>query len=145
MQRYVAAMVCGISRANPEAIVLSVDDMSWKPIAEIELWDLINAAESRMTPPQSRLWDAIRISPEKWQQQPYGTEGGGFWVVGILGTLVVWCNDIEDGFNCSKYSAFGLIEDYWCNQDLLECTIQALLGHIVSGHALYAFAPAATA
>lgn len=86
-----------------------------------------------MEPPQRRLWEAIRISPEKWQQEPYGSEGAGFWVVGILGALVVWYNDIEDGFNYSKYERFGTIEEYWCNQDRLEWILQTLLGYIESG------------
>lgn len=37
--------------------------------------------------------------------------------------MKLWFNDIEDGFNRSKYSDFGKIDEYWCNQDRLEIAI----------------------
>lgn len=107
--------------------------MDWIPLSEASLWDKLNAAESRMGPEQTRLWNLSRIPPKKWSQEPYGVEGGGFWVVAILGSLVVWYNDIEEGFNCSSYSEFGKIKDYWCNQDELECVIQNLCTAIRDG------------
>lgn len=55
--------------------------MDWEPISEASLWDKINAAERRMNPRQERLWEAIRIIPEKWSQETYGNVGGGFWAV----------------------------------------------------------------
>ena len=107
--------------------------MNWMPISEAALWDELNAAQSRMNPPQLRLWDAIRVSPSKWKEERYGVPGGGFWVVAILGSLVVWYNDIEYGFNYSKYSHFGVIDEYWCNQDELEHTTQRLLVYVQTG------------
>lgn len=107
----------------------------WRPISEAELWDDINQSWDRMSWPQRRLWNAIRITPEKWQLHPWGDEGEGFWVVAILGKTVVWFNDIEDGFNRSQYNEFGLIRDYWCNQDELEVTVQCLLNEIMTGQA----------
>lgn len=79
------------------------------------------------------LWEAIRIAPQKWQQNPYGDQSGGFWVVGLIGQTVVWYNDIEDGFNRSRFSTFGTIDDYWCNQDELEVTLQYLLSALEQG------------
>lgn len=58
---------------------------------------------------------------------PYGDGGNGFWVVAIVGETVIWYNDIEDGFNRSRYSVYGEIEDYWCNQDELEIAIDYLM------------------
>lgn len=104
--------------------------MDWQPITELEVWDKILQGESRMNPDQSRLWSAIKILPQKWQQTSYGTEGNGFWVVAILGELVLWFNDIEDGFNVSRYKNYGEIEEYWCNQDELEWAVQSLLNLI---------------
>ncbi len=77
-----------------------------------------------MTIQQKRLWELIKVIPVKWIQEPWGNEGKGFWVVAIIGKSVIWFNDIEDGFNRSEYSEFGKINDYWCNQDDLEQTIQ---------------------
>jgi hypothetical protein len=107
--------------------------MEWEPISESDLWDLINRDLDKMTIAQRRLWDRIQVSPQKWQLHPWGDCGGGFWIVGILGSTVVWYNDIEDGFNRSHYSQHGIIRDYWCNQDELRWTIQMLLNEITTG------------
>lgn len=104
--------------------------VEWQPITEVALRGRIAQGEARMIPTQLRLWQAARIEPERWQQHPYGDAGGGFWVVAIIGRTVVWYNDIEDGFNRSSYSTYGTIDDYWCNQDELELTMQYLISAI---------------
>ena len=101
--------------------------MTWKPITEEEIWDEINSSFDRMTIPQRNLWESIRIDPEKWEQHPYGDEGNGFWAVAILGRTVVWYNDIEEGFNISKYSKIGIIDEYYCDQNELHIVIRRLL------------------
>ena len=105
----------------------------WKPISEEALRGRVAQGEARMSPSQLRLWKAIRIDPEKWLQHPYGDTGKGFWVVAIIGRTVIWYNDIEEGFNRSGYSAYGEIEDYWCNQDELELTIEYLMTSLERG------------
>lgn len=55
-----------------------------------------------MSVPQQRLWEAIKVTPVKWHEPTYGIDGGGFWVVAIYGSTVVWYNDIEEGFNASS-------------------------------------------
>ncbi len=115
--------------------------MDWQPISEIEIWDKVIHAEARMNLEQSRLWEIIKTDPVKWQQIPYGTVGKGFWAVAILGQSVVWFNDIEDGFNISSYKSTGVIEEYWCNQDELEQTVQSLLNCIQSGYSLKKCSP----
>ncbi|MDK2125356.1 hypothetical protein [Parachitinimonas caeni] len=109
--------------------------MSWSPITESGIWDLILAAEPRMTLPQQRLWEVIRRLPQRWAQDPWGNEGGGFWVVAIFGNGVIWYNDIEYGFNLSRYCTYGAILDYWCNQDDLEDSVQQVLNLIEIGKA----------
>lgn len=108
--------------------------MDWTPISETAIWDKVIQAELRMNLEQSRLWEAVKITPSKWQQSPWGSDGGGFWVVGLIGNQVIWFNDIEDGFNISQYKNYGQIEDYWCNQDELEWTIQSVLNSIQKGY-----------
>ena len=108
--------------------------MKWRPTTEEGLWDLLNSAWERMTFPQRNLWEVIKIDPKKWKQHPWGNKGGGFWVVAILGNIIVWYNDIEEGFNLSNYKIYGIIEEYWCNQDELEITVQNLLNLIQSGY-----------
>ncbi len=86
-----------------------------------------------MEPAEQRLWEAIRIEPERWQQHPYGDPGEGFWAVAIVGKTVLWYNDIEEGFNRSRYDRYGTIEDYWCNQDELEIAMRYLVSALESG------------
>jgi hypothetical protein len=109
--------------------------MPWVPISEPELLQSLKEARERMDAPQRRLWDLIRIVPQKWQSSPYGDQGDGFWVVALLGQTVIWFNDIEEGFNCSRWIQFGQIDEYWCNQDQLEWTVQELLDTMQTGQA----------
>ena len=88
--------------------------MTWERISEVALREMLDSAHTRMSIRQARLWDAIRIQPEKWAQDPWGVEGGGFWVVAIIGN------------------------EYWCNQDDLEHVVYrilSLVGEQASGTA----------
>jgi hypothetical protein len=107
--------------------------MEWEPISEADLWSKIISAKDRMSPQILRLWEAIKVPPQKWTEQTYGTVGGGFWVVAIIGNKVIWFNDIEDGFNCSSYVVFGQLDEYFCNQDELEVAVQDVLMIIDAG------------
>jgi hypothetical protein len=108
----------------------------WKPISKVALLARIAQGCAQMQEPARRLWNAIRIEPEKWQQHPYGDAGGGFWVVAVMGRTVIWYNDIEDGFNRSVYSRHGTIDDYWRNDDELNVTIDYLANALASGRDL---------
>jgi len=108
--------------------------MEWQPISEADIWEKINKSYERMSLEQRRLWEVIKIDPEKWQEETYGKEGGGFWVVAIIGSSVIWYNDIEEGFNRSKYLNYGAINDYWCNQDQLEWTTQNIINELKDGY-----------
>ena len=59
--------------------------------------------------------------------------GGGFWVVAVADRECIWYNDIEDGFNVSRFDVSGLIADYWCNQSELQHTMHALVRHVETG------------
>lgn len=115
---------------HPTDYAIVSEPMSWEPISETSLCDLINQAQDRMSVRQRRLWDALRITPIKWQLEPWGDLGNGFWVAGVIGKTVLWYNDIEHGFNWSKYTVFGRIDEYWCNQDNLEWSVQQLINGI---------------
>jgi hypothetical protein len=113
--------------------VLNTD---WRPISQSELQARIDQGCARMSAAQLRLWNVIRMLPEKWQQHPYGDQGGGFWAVALIGRTVVWYNDLEEGFNRSGFSEYGVIGDYWCNSDELETTMQYLSESINVGQDL---------
>jgi hypothetical protein len=107
--------------------------MEWSPFDEPALSSLMAEEESALTPAARALWNLIRVRPVKWQFHPWGDPCGGFWVVGIIGELVIWYNEIEDGFNLSRYDVPGVIADYWCNQDELQHTICGLLRLLETG------------
>jgi len=107
--------------------------MKWKAITEESLMQEIRQGVDQMNPIQRRLWKLIEIPFTKWSLQPWGDQGGGFWVVAILGQTVIWYNDIEEGFNRSSYSMIGTIDEYWCNQDELQWTVGHVLTELETG------------
>ncbi len=92
----------------------------WKPISIEKLSEMIINEELEMDHSELRLWDAIKIDPNKWEEPTYGGEGGGFWVSAIIGNVVLWYNDIEDGWNVSNWKKYGHIDHYSCNQSSLR-------------------------
>jgi hypothetical protein len=115
--------------------------MAWTPISEEHLSSLIADAVAIMEPPARSLLALVRVRPVKWRLPPWGDQGGGFWVVGVLGERVVWYNDIEWGFNVSRYETHGLIAEYGCNQDELQHTMYALLWQFETGESPGRFGP----
>jgi hypothetical protein len=115
--------------------------MDWMPITEEEIASLIANGVAAMKMPERSFWSLIRVQPVKWRLSPWGDEGDGFWVVGILGDRVVWYNDIEDGFNISRYEKYGVIAEYCCNQDELQHTMCALLRQFETGQSPGRFGP----
>ena len=100
----------------------------WKPIQAVELLQLISSAEAEMEieHPLSLFWERIKIEPQKWKLSPWGDEGGGFWVIALIGKQCVYFNDIEDGFNISQWSTLLSIDSYYCNQAELIICIRSL-------------------
>lgn len=98
---------------------------SWSPITLDELFKEINKSETDLNGELWNFWQLIKIYPTKWEEQEFGSEGGGFWVVAICGTKVIWYNDIEEGFNISTFSEVGQINQYMCTQyNLREALLQ---------------------
>lgn len=115
--------------------------MEWTPFSEMQLSSLIADAECAMTPAARALWELCKVRPTKWQSHPWGDLGGGFWVVGIIGQRVVWYNDIEGGFNFSRYDTPGHIAEYLCNQDELQHTMYFLIQMLETGETPGRFGP----
>lgn len=101
-----------------------------EPISLIELYEQIKKTEMDLHGELWNFWQLIQIIPVKWQEPEYGDEGGGFWVVAICGTKIIWYNDIEDGFNISDYKIYGQFEDYGCEQDELSWAVSKLFRFI---------------
>lgn len=51
----------------------------------------------------------------------------------ILGTKVIWFNDIEEGFNISDYKTYGEIDGYYCNKDELSWSVIRLFDLVKFG------------
>jgi hypothetical protein len=107
--------------------------MTWTPITIEEIYDMILSTERQLNGELLNFWELIKIYPEKWNEETEGKEGNGFWVVGLIGRRVIYFNDIEEGFNISDYKVYGIIDDYFCNQDKLVWAIQELYDLIKSG------------
>jgi hypothetical protein len=90
--------------------------MTWEPITREDLLADIAVAVDAAPDGVRAAWQRIRIEPEKWRCSPWGDQGGGFWVVALSGDSVIWFNDIEGGFNRSRFQTRGVIDDYLCNQ-----------------------------
>ena len=107
--------------------------LEWKPISLSQLYEQIRKTETHLNGTHQEFWKLIKIDPVKWQEKEYGDEGGGFWVVAIYGAHVIWYNDIEEGFNVSKFNTLGEITEYHCNQDELNVAVIRLFDLIQFG------------
>lgn len=103
---------------------------TWIPISFNDLYDKIILFELETHGDLRNFWELIKIDPEKWQEPIYGNEGGGFWVVAICGERIIWYNDIEDGFNISKYKVYKDLDEYTANQSDLRTSVEHLYSFI---------------
>ena len=102
------------------------DTPAWQPTSESELRSLIASDEAAMEPATLKFWRWVQVNPTKWSLHPVGDECG-FWVVAVLGQRCIWFNDIEGGFNLSRFKEFGDIGEEFCNQDDLDLCVRRLL------------------
>ncbi len=100
--------------------------MEWEPITEREFCELV-AAQLAMCPADLREFFArVKIPLAKWRQSPWADLGLGFWAAAVVENRVLWFNDIEDGFNVSRFEERGVIpnDEYWCNHDELRVALR---------------------
>ena len=93
--------------------------MTWNAFDREDLDALLAQELAGCSEDERALFDKAACPPKKWRQSPWGDAVAGFWAVAVWEDLVLWYNEIEDGFNVSGYAAVGTIPDdeYWCNQD----------------------------
>ncbi|MCB9165445.1 MAG: SRPBCC family protein [Flavobacteriales bacterium] len=108
----------------------AVESIDWEPIGRQELGELIANGLAKTTAGDRSLFTCSAIEPAKWRLTPWGDMGGGFWAVAVMEDRVLWYNDIEEGFNVSRFEIHGTIPstEYWCNQSELYHAIPALAG-----------------
>src|SRR3546814_7909587 len=72
--------------------------MEAPPLSEAEIYDIVLKEEVQLRPKAERMWEMIKIEPEKWHAPVYGSGSYSFWAVGIFGNRVLWYNEIEGEF-----------------------------------------------
>ena len=104
--------------------------MTWQPISLGDLESMLLGDLAECSEDQREFFARARIPPGKWRLTPWGDDGGGFWAVAVHEDRVLWYNDIEDGFNVSRFKVPGEIprDEYWCNQDVLKWALPRLQG-----------------
>ena len=102
--------------------------MTWHPIRLTDLQAILSRDLVECTVEQREFFDRARVAPVKWRLAPLGDQGGGFWAVAVNSDRVLWYNDIEDGFNVSRFDVRGEIprDEDWCNQDSLRWALPRL-------------------
>lgn len=102
--------------------------MKWTAITKVELQKDIEFNINKMDNEEFELWSKIRIEPKKWEENEMGREGDGFYAVAIIEDYVLWYNDIEDGYNLTKFITYGKIPRYQVNQyELREMMTRILI------------------
>ena len=104
--------------------------MTWQALSIEELQSLLSSDLAECSEQEQWLFSKSQIVPARWRLSPWGDAGGGFWAVAVLEDRVLWYNDIEEGFNVSRFVASGRIpnSEYWCNQDSLRDALRLLRG-----------------
>jgi hypothetical protein len=77
--------------------------MTWKPVSLTELNQIVAHELETCSDEQRAYFETVALEPAKWSQSPYGDEGGGFWAIASDQDRVLWYNDIEGGFNVSRF------------------------------------------
>ena len=79
------------------------------PLSEAGICDILLTEEERLRPKADRMWEMIKIEPERWHAPVYGSGSASFWAVGVFGNRVVWYNEIEREFVISTFKTYGKI------------------------------------
>ena len=85
--------------------------MRWRALSVTEFHEIVERELAECSPELRAYFHSVLFKPVKWQQTPYGDQGGGFWAIAADQNRVLWYNDIEDGFNVSEFASRGIIPD----------------------------------
>lgn len=104
--------------------------MVWNPCSLEQLQTVMVEELAECSADLRAYFFRVRFAPEKWQLEPWGDAGGGFWAVAADANRVLWWNDLEGGWNVSSFETRRRIPggQYWCNQDALKCALPLLAG-----------------
>lgn len=104
--------------------------MTIPPLSEAKLYDLLLKEEAKLRPRADRMWELVKIEPERWDAPVYGSGSASFWVVGIIGKRVLWYNEFEGEFTMSSFETYGDIADEHLAGSELCVYMEDLIRHV---------------
>ncbi len=95
---------------------------NWINFPKKDLMLEIYFSEQNMEDKTLLFWNQIKISPEIWKCDDVIEDN--FWVVALCENYLIWYNDIEEGFNISKFKIKGEIVEYNASKNELNLAIE---------------------
>ncbi|HIP80650.1 MAG TPA: hypothetical protein EYH07_19595 [Kiloniellaceae bacterium] len=94
--------------------------MTVPPLSEVRLYDILLKEEADLRPKAERMWEVVKIEPERWTAPGYGSGTPTFWAIGLFGKRVIWYDAFEREFTVSDFKTYGEIGDehYPCHREL---------------------------
>ena len=78
-------------------------------------------SEQNMEDETLLFWNEIKISPEIWKCNDVIEDN--FWVVALCENYLIWYNDIEEGFDISRFKIKGEILEYGASHNELNFAV----------------------
>lgn len=97
----------------------------WIALSKKDLVQELFLAEFNIDNEQLKFWNKIKIEPEIWSCNDVIEEN--FWIVAKTNKHIIWYNDIEEGFNISKYKIEGIIISYNNSKQELHLALKQLI------------------
>lgn len=101
---------------------------NWINFPKKELMLEIYLSEQNMDDEILLFWNQIKTSPEIWLCKDVIEDN--FWAIAHHQNFVIWYNDIEEGFNLSRFKTKGQILEYRAFKNELNAAIIALKNKI---------------
>ncbi|WP_299399748.1 hypothetical protein [Pelagibius sp.] len=86
--------------------------MERPPLSEAQLYDILLKQEAELRPKAERMWEMVKIAPERWDDPSYASGRVSFWAVGLIGDWVLFWNEFESEFSWSKFETYGQIGSF---------------------------------
>ena len=87
---------------------------------------LIVMEEKQIPKNYQNIWRLIKCEPELWEIP----DEGRVWVSGLMGKKALWWNSIEEGWNFSRFSQYGQIDEGGWETDEISHVIWKIINVI---------------
>ena len=94
---------------------------NWISFPKKELMLDIYLGEQNMDDNTLLFWSQVKISPEIWRSTDFIEDD--FWVVALHENYLIWYNDIEEGFDISRFKIKGEILEYGASHNELNFAV----------------------